>query len=798
MLQSYFKVALRSLGKNKGYASINIVGLAMGLTCCVLILLYVQDELRYDRFHEQADQIQRVRVERFASGGEEELRATASAPMAPALVNDFPEVIAATRFGQRNYLVEYEDQRFYEDQFFFTDSTLFDVFSFDLVRGNPETALVAPYSVVLTESTARKYFGSADPMGQVLTVDGQAMSVTGIIEDVPFQSHIQFDVLASITTEEAQRQQNTSQWNWWSLSYHTYLLLAEQANVEQLAAGIRELPSRYIGDQEEQSGYRQFLYLQPLTSIHLHSNYRNELQPNSNIAYIYIFSTIAIFILLIGCINFMNLSTARSTQRAREVSLRKVVGARKQQLVVQFLGESVVMAALALVLSLILIQVLLPVFNNLADKQLTLSYIQHWPFTLGIVGLALFVGLAAGSYPALVISSFRAIDVFRGKVKTGSSAIWLRRSLVVFQFAVSVMLIIGAVVVYQQLNFMQNQDLGFQKERMLVVNFNDDEGVQAQYEVVKQAFEGQSAVLGTTFSSAIPGRRNYTNVIAKERGMTEEGQTMQILSVDYDFGATYDLDLVAGKAFSRDLITDSTAAFLINEAALRALGWSQAEEAIGVELTRQFGDTREVIGVVRDFHFQSLQNAVEPIVFQIQPSWYNFLTVRVASDRLPETIAELEATWRSFSSLPFNYFFLDDDYDRQYRAEERVRNILLAFTLLAIGIACLGLFGLASFVTEQRTKEIGVRKVLGASTVSILVLLSKEFTKLVLVATILAAPIAYYFMNGWLADFAYRIDIHPAIFLAAGIASLLIAWVTVSYQSLRAAFSKPVDTLKYE
>lgn len=798
MLQSYLKVALRSLRKNKGYAFINVVGLAMGMTCGVLILLYVQDELKYDRFHENADQIHRVRVERFAGGGEAEYRATASAPMAPAIVNDFPEVLAATRFGQSNFLVEHEDRRFYESRFFWTDSTVFDVFSFDMIHGNPGTALVAPGSLVLTATTARKYFGEANAVGQVLQVDGSDMNVTGVVADIPPQSHIQFDMLGSLTTVEAARQRASSQWNWWSLSYHTYLLVDERADIERLAEGIHELPSRYIGEQESQSGYRQFLYLQALPSIHLTSNYSNEIQPNSDVAYIYIFSTIAVFILLIGCINFMNLSTARSTQRAKEVGMRKVAGANKGQLIAQFLSESIVMAMLAIVLSLVLIQIFLPAFNDLSYKQLSLNYITDWPFTLALLALALVVGVLAGSYPALVISSFKALEVFRGKVKTGSSAIWLRRGLVVFQFAISVMLLIGVTIVYQQLDFMRNQDLGFQKERMVVVNFQDDEGIQEQYEVIKQSFNAMASVRNTTFSSAIPGRRNFTNVIAKERGMTEDGQTMQILAVDYDYTDTYALDLIDGNTFSPDLVTDSTGSFLINEAALRALGWSQPSEAIGTELTRQFGDTREVIGVVKDFHFQSLQNAVEPIVFQIQPNWFNYMTVRVASDRISETLAELESTWQGFSSLPFDYFFLDQDFDRQYRAEERISSILIVFTILAVFIACLGLFGLASFVTEQRTKEIGVRKVLGASTRSIIVLLSKEFTKLVIVAALVAFPIGYLFMSGWLDDFAYRIQINPLVFLFAGLASLLIAWLTVSYQSIRAALAKPVETLKYE
>ena len=438
MLKNYLKVALRNLRKHKGYTVINVLGLSIGMMCCVLIFLYVADELSFDRFHANADQIYRLRIERYSSGGESELTSSASAPMTPAILQDHPQVEQAVRISQRTYLVEQADRRFYEEDFFWADSSFFEVFSFDLLRGDPTTALTAPFSVVLTESMAAKYFGREDPMGQILTMDDRDLRVTGVVEDAPEQSHFAFDFLGSFTTLEAFRGSPSSEWNWWNLSFHTYLLLAEGTPVEALQEQLRELPSRYIGNQESGSGYRQFLYLQPLTEIHLNSHYRYELKPNSYTAYVYVFSAIALFILVLACINFMNLATARSVQRAQEVGMRKVLGARKGQMVKQFLGESVFLSLLALMLALVLIQVALPLFNQLAAKALSFHYVGQASLVLGLVGFAVMVGLVAGSYPALVLSSFRPIDVFKGQFRSGTSGAFLRQGLVVFQFAVSV------------------------------------------------------------------------------------------------------------------------------------------------------------------------------------------------------------------------------------------------------------------------------------------------------------------------------------------------------------------------
>ena len=799
MLKNYLKVALRNLRKHKGYTVINVLGLSIGMACCVLIFLYVTDELSFDRFHDKADQIYRLRVERYSSGGESELTSTASAPMVPAILQDHPQVEQAARISRRTYLVEQADRRFYEDGFLWADSSFFEVFSFKLLRGDPKTALTVPFSVVLTESMVEKYFGREDPMGQILTIEERDLTVTGVVEDAPAQSHFDFDFLGSFTTLEVLAEEPSSDWNWWSLSStHTYLLVAEGTSIDVLQEQIRELPSRYIGDQEASSGYRQFLYLQPLTDIHLHSHYRYELKPNSYAAYVYVFSAIALFILVIACINFMNLATARSAQRAQEVGMRKVLGARPGQMVKQFLGESVFLSLLALVLALVFIQVFLPLFNQLAAKDLSFHYGRQASLVLGLVAFAVGVGLVAGSYPAFVLSAFRPVDVFKGQVRSGASGVFLRKGLVVFQFAISVGLIVGALIVFQQLNFMQDKHLGFEKEQVLVLNVRNNETVVEGYEAFKSELETLPAVAQTTFSSSIPGRNQFTNVISRNQGMTDDGQTMYILAVDYDFAETYGLEMATGRSFSEAFPSD-TSAFLINEAALRALGWQEPDEALNQELTRQFGDTREVVGVVKDFHFQSLQHAIDPIVFQIRQSWFNYVSVRISTEEVSQTVAAVEGVWQRFSpGRPLEYFFLDDDYDRQYRSEQRISKIVTAFTILALFIACLGLFGLAAFTAEQRTKEIGVRKVLGASVGGIILLLSKDFVKLVGLAFVLAAPLAYVVMGRWLEDFAYRVEISWGIFLLAGVAALLVALATVSYQSIRAAMTDPVKALRYE
>jgi len=798
MFRNYLKIALRTLRKQKAYSFINVGGLAVGLSCCILILLFVEDEISYDRFHDGAEQIYRLRVERFSSGGEAEYTSTASAPMLPAAVNDVPQIESATRVNRRTLLVRKDDLGFYEENFVYVDSTFFDVFSFEVVRGNPSQILRAPGSLVLTESSAQRYFHGLDPIGQSLNVEGTEMAVTGIVKDPPTQSHFTFDILASFSSLESTRGPSAN-WNWWSLSFHTYFKLRPGSDVAAAQEQLREMPSRYIGDQESVSGYRQFLYLQPLVDIHLNSQYRYELGNNSQKSYVFVFAAVAFFILLIACVNFMNLSTARSAERAQEVGMRKVSGARLNQLVAQFLGESIVITMVALVASLILIQALLPLFNGLAFKELSINYLERWPLTLIMIGGAVFVGILTGLYPAFALSSFKPVEVLKGRYLPGSSRSWLRQGLVVFQFSISVVLIIAAVIAQRQLTYMRSADMGFDKEQTLVINGRNNDVFQNQFEAFKSSVSNVPGVESVTISSSIPGRQMGTNVAAREQGMVEDGQTFYWMSVDHDFIEAYDLDMKAGRGFTREMGSDDSLAFVMNEAAYKALGWRSAEEPIGEEVTRQFSDTRNVIGVAGDFNYQSLQVGVEPLILFINPSWYSYASIKMPASRVQEAVEGLKGVWGSYSpERPFEFFFLDEDFDRQYRSEVRISSLLNVFTMLAIVIACLGLFALASFVTERRQKEIGVRKVLGASTREIVLMLSVSFARLVLLSALIATPISWLLANQWLDGFASRIDVGWDIFAISIVLSLVIAVITVSWQSVRAALANPAVSLRSE
>ncbi|MEL6706423.1 MAG: ABC transporter permease [Bacteroidota bacterium] len=798
MFKNYLLVAWRSLRRQRSYAFINIVGLALGLTCCVLIAAYVWDELRYDRFHENADRIQRLRVERFAGDGSEELTVGSSPPMAPAAIETFPEIEAAVRIAERTYFVASGQTRLNEDDFLWADASFFEMFDgFALVHGDPARVLAEPYSVVLTATSARRYFGQDAPLssllGETLEVDEFELTVRGIAADPPEASHFSFEFVGSFATLESEYGADNYT-NWWNLSYYTYFLLHPEADPAALGASIRELPRLYIPEQEDRSGYRQFLYLQPLPDIHLTSHYQDELGANSYTAYVWAFGAIAVFILLLAVINFMNLATARSAQRAREVGMRKALGAERSQLAWQFLGESVLYAVAALLVALALIQIALPLFNGLAGKALTVPYVS--PLLPALVAFALGVGLLAGSYPAFVLSAFRPAAVLKGQRTPKGQGEGLRKGLVVFQFAVSIALVVGALVVGQQLRFMQTQNLGFDKDRLIAVDFDDDD-VVGSLDVFRAALEETPEIRSVTFSSAVPGYEMPTNVIAREPGMTEAGQTFIVLPVEYDFVETYGLDVMAGRAFSR--ARADSASFILNETALRRLGWADPQEALGVELTRQFGDTRTVVGVVNDFHLSGLQDAIPPVVLYYRPVWCDVATIRVQTDEIPAALAGLEAAWaRLAPDRPLDYVFLDDDFDRQYRAERRIAAVVQLFTGLALAIACLGLLGLVSFTTQQRTQEIGVRKVLGASVSSVVVLLTKDFTRLIAVAVLVAAPLAWFGMDRWLDGFAYRIAISPLTFCVAGGLALAVAWASVSFLTVRAARANPVDSLRAE
>lgn len=790
MLKSYLTIALRNLRRHKGYSFINIAGLAIGMAACVLILLFVRHEFSYDRYHERADDIYRVYMDR--TSGEEVIHwARTPAPLAPALADAFPEIRAAVRIRKnpRTDLVRYGDKEFYEDRFYFADSNVFDVFSFSLKQGNPETALRDPHAVVITEEVARKYFGDEDPVGKVLTFENTVdFTVTGILDDVPSASHFVFDFLASFESlKETLGAQRVANWAW--VDHHTYVLLEPGSDAAVLES---KLPGFLGSAVPERFASRTVLRLQPLTRIHLHSKLKDEITAISDATYSYILSTVALFILLIACINFMNLSTARSARRAREVGMRKVLGAHRGQLMRQFLGESMVFFLVSFLLSGALVYLLLPLFSDLAGKELSLS--QDIGFTLAVfVGIALFVGLVAGSYPAFYLSAAEPVKVLKESLGAGRRGGLFRKVLVVFQFAVSIVLIIGTVVISNQLDFFRNTTLGFDAEQVIVIPLRDRAAMRDQMSSMKEALKQNPQVVAVSAASSTPGTESHMTFPFRAEGM-DEGIQLPTFLIDVDFAETYDLQIIQGRDLTERLASDSTHALLINEQATRHFGF---EDAVGKPI-EGFGEPATIVGVVKDFQFQSLHRPVEPLV--LAPfAFYRFLAIKIRPDRVPETLASIEAVWNQFApERPFEYSFLDETIDEQYKAEAGLGRIFGYFSGLAVLIACLGLFGLASFTAERRTKEIGLRKVLGASTEKIVFLVSTDFIKLVVMAFVVAAPVAYLIMSWWLESFAHRVDVSLVTFVVAGVGAFIIAALTVSYQSIKAALTNPVETLRYE
>lgn len=800
MLRNYLTVALRNLRKHPGYTFINITGLAIGITCCLLILLYVRDELSYDRFHPNAEQVYRIVVHGKVADAEFNAP-VAPYPMGPTLKQEFPEVIEMTRAALYSgaQAVRKGDLRFIEERIFFADSTFFRVLPFPLLVGDADQVLDDPQAIVLTETMARKYFGDEDPVGKTLIMgDTTEFRVTGIAADVPSNSHMHFDMVGSL---ESQQIFGSDQWL--ANNYVTYLVLPEGYDPADLEDKLPALFEKYAApqllqlmgvtfDQMEQEGSYLRYNLQALTDIHLRSHLEFEIEPNGNIVYVYIFSAIAVFILLIACINFMNLATARSAGRAREVGVRKVLGSHRRLIVLQFLAESTLLAFIALLLSVILVAVLLPSFNDLAGKAITFGSIEILQTIPLLIVAVLLVGALAGMYPAFFLSAFKPVLVLKGGPRTGAKGSWLRATLVVFQFAISIALIVSTIVVQNQLRYIQNKSLGFDKEHIVVINRADALG--NQQEAFKQEVLSNPNIVRASYSTAFPG-----NPVGRSGFLTEgetEGHVMSPVLVDHDYIETIGLTVVEGRAFSRDFPSD-TAAFVLNEAAVKEVNWMDG--AVGKRLIVPGQGPINVIGVVRDFHYASLHQAINPLLLALSNAPLPRLAVRIRPENISGTLAFLEGKWTSFvPNQPFTYTFLDETFGGMYRAEEQLSGIFGTFALLAIVIACLGLFGLASFMAEQRTKEIGVRKAMGASVSQIVVLFSKEFGKLVLIAFVIAAPVSYLFMNKWLEDFAYRMAISWWTFLLAGAAALVIAWVTVGYQSFKAANTDPVTSLRYE
>ncbi len=797
MLRNNFKIAFRNLMKYKTFSFINISGLVLGITCCLLIMLYIQFELSFDSFHEKSDRIYRVYEDIRTDTGTQRVFAPIPPPCGPALEQDYPEVLNAVRLWfWGNLEVQYESRLFYEDGIFWADPDIFEMFSFKFIKGDPETALVDRSSIVITERIAEKYFGDIDPLGKVMFLNGNDMMVTGVIENIPHNSHLQFDFLGSLNVFS---NRTGMMQNWYSTMFHTYIEIPENVDPAYVAEKIRMVAHNYEGEQFAEWKEERLHFIQPLTDVYLGESLRFEPGLKGSLKNVYMLIIIASLTLVIACVNFMSLSTSRSVNRAKEVGMRKVVGANRLQLIRQFLVESILITGIALLISLGAVYFILPYFNELTGRNLAIDYLGNLSYLGGIIILAAFIGMLSGSYPAFYLTSFRPITVVRGILGKMGQGGDLRKSMVVIQFGIAIVLIISTFTISEQIEFMKNRSLGFDKEQMLIIRFKGNHDLSQKYEVLKETFQEHPSIISTTASNSIPGRGTSNYAFALSNEEDNMNQSMFYLFVEHDFIPVYGMELVAGRNFSREMTTDYEEAFIFNEAAARAIGCSSPEEAVGKRMNSGFGRDGNIIGVVKDFNYRSLERNIEPLVLTIRPGNFGYLTLKLKTDDIASTMDFVNEKWSSlYPDKPIVYFFLDDDFNRQYSAEERISTVFRVFTILAIFIACLGLFGLALFTAEQRTKEIGIRKTLGASVSSLTVELSMEFTKWVIVSNIVAWPVAYIAMSRWLEGFAYRIEPDLAFFIIASIIGLMIALVTVSYQSIRVANGNPVESLRYE
>jgi ABC-type antimicrobial peptide transport system permease subunit len=786
MFKNYFIVAIRNITRHKVYSLINIFGLAVGMATCILILLWVEDELSFDRYHHNSEHLYRVVEYQYYSGSDPFPVAVTPGPLAATLKAEYPEVLNACRLnGAPRMLLKYDNQSFYESGLILADPEIFDMFDFRFIMGNPETALADLKNIVLTRTLAKKYFGTEDPIGKVITIEEALdFTVAGVVDDAPHNSHIQYSCIVPF---EFLRIFGRNPESWDNNSYYTYVLLNPQTDPVSLGLKIEDEIERH------NEGSVTKLALQPLSEIHLHSDFVADWEGHGNIIYVRIFSIIALFVLLVACINFMNLTTARSVSRARETGIRKVLGAYRNQLIRQHFTESIALVLLSLLIAIILVVLLLPTFNHFTGKSLNL-YVLSFKILLGIGGIAIITGLLAGSYPALYLSSFRPVKVLQGTLLSGKRAAGFRKLLVVIQFALSVGLIIATLTISRQLNYIQHKNLGFNRNQ--VIYFRIPRSTQQQYYSMKNELSVCKGVNSVSRCSELPTHiRSSTSGFSWEGKNPDETVLFHILSSDFNLDQVLELELAEGRFFDALYPSDSSNGVVVNERAAAIIG---RENIIGKSMNI-YGTECHIIGVVKDFHFKPMQKEIEPLVFPFIPSWQELAVIRIETEAIPETIREIRSVWEKFNpNHPLEYSFLDESFNQLYRAEMQMSSLFRAFSILAVFISCLGLFGLSAFMVEKRMKEIGVRKVFGASVSNIILLLTSSFTRWVLLANLFAWPVAYFAMHHWLANYAYRAEFGISLFLLAGGLSILVAVFTVAFQSLKAALSNPIDTIKYE
>jgi putative ABC transport system permease protein len=809
MIKNYLRSAIRNITRHKFISFINIFGLTIGLTCGMLILIYIVKELSYDKFNANAKDIYRVTRSFNTPDGVQSLYLGSIAPpFGPLLKNEFPDIKKVTQIrGNGNVAMRYKDKLLTEKGSYFADENFFNIFSVKTIKGDPTTALSDPFTVMMTEEMARKYFGDEDPMNKEIRLGNQFnFKVTGIYKPFPANSQLHPEMLLSFVTLKDSTLYGDKQLrtNWGNNDFYTYLLLPPNYNTDRLESLFPAFLDKYVHFPGQPGNFRESknskLHIQKLLDIHLHSHLDAEIETNGDIKRVYIFSAIALFILLIACINYMNLSTARSTLRAKEIGIRKVIGAQQKEIIVQFLSESVLITCFSLLLALVLTWFLVPLVNKFSDLDLSFSSLYQPQVLLSIVLLPFVIGLISGIYPAIFMSSFKPVKVLKGILKVGSGNVSFRKVLVVLQFSISIILIVATTIVFQQLRYIQQKSLGFDKEHIITM---DNPFPNTQFETFKNEVTKNANIKELGRSSRIPSGRLLDNqgVSAFEGSSSQTiNADVKYVNADYGFIPTYGMKMAAGRNFSRDFATDSNN-YVINAATVKILGWKTPENAIGKNLS--YGGVKgKVIGVVNDFHFESLHQNIIPLLMRMpsfQNNTYARLSIKISGNNINSAINTIREAWRKLQpETPFEYTFLDERFQKLYNSEQQQGNLFTIFSFIAIFIACLGLFGLSAFTITQRVKEIGVRKVLGASIPQIVTELSKDFLKLVLIASVIALPIAWYSMSKWLLDFAFRISIQWWVFVMAGIIAVVIAFVTISFQSIKAAMANPVKSLRSE
>jgi len=808
MLKNYLISAIRNITKSPFYAFLNIAALMIGLTAFIFIFIYVSDELKYDKYHDKHQRIYRLESD-FNIGSKHDMFAIVPIPLAPALKLEYPEIEEFVRFDNvDNVLIKVGDKEFYEDNFYFTDSTIFEVFSHELVIGNKEGCLTEPNTAVLTRSIANKYFGDKNPIGLIIESGGERQfKITAVIEDLPGNSHLRFEALlsgATLAKELGEDEFNSMEpGRFWNIGVYAYVLINENSSIKSIQQKFPQFYEKYMKSVGDQFNASFNLKTTKLDNVHLTSTLSADL-PTGNISYVYIFSAVALFILLLAAINYMNMATARSSERSREVGMRKVMGAEKNQLIFQFLSESIFLSIIALLLALGIVYLLMPDFNVLTGKDLDYSLITDPVTLMMIILLSVFIGIVSGSYPAFFLSSFMPLKVLKGMTTgNGKSNLFMRRGLVVFQFFIAIVIIIATMVVSDQLHFLKNKDLGFKKNDVVVLELQDST-FRSKVEPFKEMLKQNATIEHVANSTGIPGRNSWIQVMLVEQETEMKEFAVILTQCDYDYPDVMGFQFVEGRTFDKNMGTDDTAAVIINETAVKQFGWTGdpigKKFHYGFDLDRSGGKIMKVIGVVKDYHFNSLHNKIEPIIMFISPVNRYFLTIKVKEGQMDNALAYIEQSWTDYNAKrPFDYKLLSQIQEEMYKGEEKINIIFIVITIITVFIALLGLFGLSSFTTEQRTREIGIRKVNGATLSDIMLLLYKEFFWIVIISFIMATPIAYWRLTIWLeSNFIYYVDIQWKTILFAGFSALIVGLATISFHVVKAASYNPVDAIKYE